>query len=115
MRQQGRIFTGRNWCAASRPDSSAVMLCGAGEGESTTDLVFPGHNLVCENGSCLSESQRLKRELPIGDLDLGRLTGERRRMTTFIQNEDTDYVCVSFETEVSAKASPICGPASVCS
>lgn len=34
---------------------SARLICGyvyagAGEGESTTDLVFPGHNLICENG-----------------------------------------------------------------
>ena len=39
---------------------SARLLCGyvyanAGEGESTTDLVFSGHNLIAENGTLLAE------------------------------------------------------------
>ncbi len=84
---------------------SARLICGyvyagAGEGESTTDLVFPGHNLICENGVLLSESRRFETGIIYGDVDLGRLNSERRRMTTFIQNEDTDYVRVSFETAV---------------
>lgn len=81
---------------------SARLICGyvyagAGEGESTTDLVFPGHNLICENGVCLSESRRFETGIVYGDVDLGRLLSERRRMTTFIQNEDRDYVRVGFE------------------
>ena len=43
---------------------SARLLCGyvyadAGEGESTTDLVFSGHNLLAENGTVLAESEPL--------------------------------------------------------
>ena len=81
---------------------SARLICGyvyagAGEGESTTDLVFPGHNLICENVVCLSESRRFETGIVYGDVDLGRLLSERRRMTTFIQNEDRDYVRVGFE------------------
>ena len=39
---------------------SARLVCGyvyanAGEGESTTDLVFAGHNLIAENGTVLAE------------------------------------------------------------
>ena len=88
---------------------SARLICGyvyagAGEGESTTDLVFPGHNLICENGACLSESRRFETGIIYGDVDLGRLNSERRRMTTFIQNEDRDYVRVSFETAVEPLA-----------
>lgn len=84
---------------------SARLICGyvyagAGEGESTTDLVFPGHNLICENGVCLSESKRFETGIIYGDVDLSRLNSERRRMTTFIQNEDRDYVFIPFETEV---------------
>ena len=81
---------------------SARLICGyvyagAGEGESTTDLVFPGHDLICENGICLSESRRFETGIVYGDVDLGRLLSERRRMNTFIQNEDRDYVRVGFE------------------
>lgn len=40
---------------------SARLLCGyvyasAGEGESSTDLVFGGHNVIAENGVILAES-----------------------------------------------------------
>ena len=84
---------------------SARLICGyvyagAGEGESTTDLVFPGHNLICENGTCMAESKKFDTGIVYADLDVARLNGERRRMTTFIQNEDKAYVRVAFETEV---------------
>ena len=40
---------------------SAKTVCGyvyadAGEGESSTDMVFSGHNMICENGTLLAES-----------------------------------------------------------
>lgn len=79
---------------------SGYVYAGAGEGESTTDLVFPGHNLICENGTCLAESGRFETGWICADLDLGRLNSERRRMTTFIQNEEADYVRVTFRTEI---------------
>lgn len=69
-------------------NQSARLICGyiyadAGEGESSTDLVFSGHNLIAENGSILTESKRFDNSMIISELDLGRLTSERRRMTTF--------------------------------
>lgn len=73
---------------------SGRLLCGyvyasAGEGESSTDLVFGGHHLICENGSLLKESVRFQNETIYGDLDIERLVGERRHVTTF-QTEDID-------------------------
>lgn len=79
---------------------SGYVYAGAGEGESTTDLVFPGHNLICENGTCLAESRRFETGFVCGDFDLGRLGSERRRMTTFIQKAEEDYVRVAFRTEI---------------
>lgn len=84
---------------------SARLLCGyiyagAGEGESTTDLVFPGHNLICENGTCLAESQRFETGIIYGDVDLGRLDYDRRRMTSFIQENEADYIRVGFSAAV---------------
>lgn len=69
-------------------NQSARLICGyiyadAGEGESSTDLVFSGHNLITENGSILTESKRFKNGMIVSELDLGRLISERRRMTTF--------------------------------
>ena len=78
---------------------SAYVYASAGEGESTTDLVFPGHNLICENGTCLAESKSFETGIIYADVDLGRLNSDRRRMATFIQSSSEEYVCVPFELE----------------
>ena len=75
----------------------AYVYAGAGDGESTTDLVFPGHDLICENGTCLAESKSFENGIVYADIDLGRLNSDRRRMTTFIQNSDVDYMHIPFE------------------
>lgn len=69
-------------------NQSARLLCGylyadAGEGESSTDLVFAGHNIIAENGSILAQTRRFTHGIAITELDLGKLVSERRRMTTF--------------------------------
>lgn len=69
-------------------NQSARLLCGyiyasAGEGESTQDLVFGGHNLICENGVILAESKRFNNECIISEIDVKRLAYDRRRMNTF--------------------------------
>ena len=66
---------------------SARLMCGyvyadAGEGESTTDLVFAGHNMIAENGALLAE-ERFGTGLIVSEADVSRLTYERRRMNTF--------------------------------
>ena len=66
---------------------SARQLCGyvyadAGEGESTTDLVFAGHNLIAENGALLVQRQ-FACGLTVSELDVDKLVFERRRNTTF--------------------------------
>ena len=66
---------------------SARLVCGyvyadAGEGESTTDLVFAGHNLIAENGVLLAQ-RRFATGLTISEIDVDRLAFERRRMNTF--------------------------------
>ncbi len=67
---------------------SARLICGyvyasAGEGESSQDLVFSGHNLIAENGTILASSRRFTTGILYGELDIRRLRAERRRMTTF--------------------------------
>ena len=66
---------------------SGRLCCGyvyadAGEGESTTDLVFAGHNMIAENGALLAE-KRFATGLTISEIDVQRLVYERRRLTTF--------------------------------
>jgi NAD+ synthase (glutamine-hydrolysing) len=67
---------------------AAYLFAGAGFGESTTDLAWDGHALVCENGNLLAESTRFADEpqLLVTELDLERLSQERMRQTTFGDN-----------------------------
>lgn len=86
---------------------SARLICGyiyanAGEGESTQDLVFGGHNIIAENGTVLSVSARFAPETIYADMDLERLTSERRRTTTFPAQEDGEYYTVEFSLDTDA-------------
>ncbi|GAA4653826.1 NAD(+) synthase [Anaerocolumna aminovalerica] len=83
-------------------NQSARLVCGyiyadAGEGESTTDLVFAGHNLIAENGTVLSESKRFENQFITSEIDIQRLMNERRRMSTFIPKGQQEHVVVEFQ------------------
>ena len=72
---------------------SGRLVCGyvyadAGAGESSTDLVFAGHNMVAENGTLLAET-RFDTGLTISEIDVDRLVYERRRMNTFTPPDTT--------------------------
>lgn len=70
-------------------NQSARLIAGyvyscAGEGESTTDVVYSGHRLICENGRLLGESGLFDGGgMTVCDIDCGLLDTERRRNTTF--------------------------------
>lgn len=84
---------------------SARLVCSyvyanAGEGESTQDLVFGGHNMIAENGNLLAVSKRFETGMICGDVDLQRLVSERRRMTTFFGADPDrmeEYQVIDFE------------------
>ena len=75
---------------------SGYVYANAGEGESTTDVVYSAHHLICENGTVLAEAKRFTNEIIYADLDLKRLEAERRKMTTFFEEETEDYRRVPF-------------------
>lgn len=80
---------------------SARLVCGyiyadAGEGESTTDCVYGGHNMIAENGTIIKESKRFTNELIYTELDLGKIVSERRRISTFQAFDKIDYVTIPF-------------------
>ena len=80
---------------------SARLLCGylyadAGEGESTTDLGFAGHDLIAENGVLLEESTLFENDIILSEIDVMRLAEERRRMNTF-SHVDEGYETVYFD------------------
>ena len=80
---------------------SAKLICGyvyadAGEGESTSDLVFSGHNLIAENGTLLSETELFCGDITISEIDLGLIKSERRLKNTFVGHAD-GYIKVPFK------------------
>ncbi len=84
---------------------SARLICGyiyanAGEGESTTDLVFGGHNIIAENGSTLAESKRFVNETIYTELDVNRILSERRKNTTFSTSKERNLMRIPFDIEI---------------
>ena len=78
---------------------AGYIYCSAGEGESTQDLVFGGHNIIAENGSILAQSKRFACETLYGELDIQRLRFERRRMNTWQPSGTAGYRIVPFHLE----------------
>ena len=75
---------------------SAYIYADAGHGESTTDMSFAAHDLICENGSLLAESAPYGAGLAVTELDLGRMVSERCRNTTF-RPDPAGYTVVGFD------------------
>ncbi len=90
---------------------SAKNICGyvyasSGVHESTTDLVFGGHNIIAENGINLAESTLFERGSSIlyGDIDYDRLKFER----TYSQNFEGSTAAFNNNTEYTrVNLSPI--------
>lgn len=86
---------------------SGRQLCGyvyadAGEGESTTDMVFAGHDLIAENGALLAQN-RFSAGLTVSEIDVGKLVYERRRNTTFTHPKEEVRRCM-FQMECAQTA-----------
>ena len=90
--------------SSSAKQIAAYIYCSAGEGESTQDLVFGGHNMIAENGTILAQAKRFVPENIYADIDIHRLRHERRRMSTFMPDNNKSYLImpVHMETEETA-------------
>jgi NAD+ synthase (glutamine-hydrolysing) len=87
---------------------SARLYCGyvyagAGQGESTSDLVFAGQCVAAENGYILSEQKWKPSEIMYSDIDVERIASERRRCSTYA-HEDSGVTAVYFDMGVSETA-----------
>ncbi len=79
---------------------SARLICGyinanAGSGESTTDVVFDGHNIIAENGRMLSPKEQDDNMIKT-IMDLKLLLGERRKNTTFKMAQERSLTVIPF-------------------
>lgn len=79
---------------------AGYIYANAGEGESTTDVVFGGHNLIAENGTILAEATRFQNETIYSEIDVARLVSERRKNTTFRMTEYTATPDVMFSLDM---------------
>ena len=82
---------------------SARLLCAylysdAGEGESTTDLVFSPHNLIYEDGHKLAEESGVSDSLLVTEIDVQKLVLERIRRQSF-GYDDNAYQRIPFTLE----------------
>jgi NAD+ synthase (glutamine-hydrolysing) len=84
--QSARCFTG-------------YVYCNAGQGESTTDVVFSGHSLIASNDSILRESSYTEEPAYIfADIDIEKLMNDRRKFNSFMgKKESGDYILVEFD------------------
>ncbi|MBQ8953267.1 MAG: NAD(+) synthase [Clostridia bacterium] len=88
-------------------NQSARLICGylyasAGMGESSQDMVYAAHNLICENGVLLVESPRYETGLTVTEIDLQLLESERRRISSFAAAETREHLTVPFSVRVEA-------------
>lgn len=65
--------------------AAAYVYTSSGVNESTTDLVFGGHALICEYGLLLAQSERFSfnEQLIISDIDIERMVSERLKNSSF--------------------------------
>lgn len=84
----------------------AYAYASAGCGESTTDLVFAGEDLIAQNGSMVAATKPFSRDVAVADVDLERLAIERQRSTTWgpVRGERLGVLEVPFSFGPSSKA-----------
>ena len=87
---------------------AAYIYACAGEGESTTDSVFAGHNMIAENGKILAE-KRFATGLCVSEIDVQKLRSERRRIGSFMTEEREDYTEIIFKYPTLANGVPETG------
>lgn len=74
---------------------SAYIYANAGEGESTTDVIFAGHNLIAENGKILAENGLFENGTVYSEIDVRSLAFERTKLTNYAKDPE-DYEIVEF-------------------
>ena len=72
--------SGKNICA--------YVYADAGVGESTTEMVFSGHNLIAENGSIIAESKPFAGAAASAEIDVAFLAAERQKINTYQSREN---------------------------
>ena len=80
---------------------SAYIYADAGDGESTTDCVYSGNNMIFECGKCLAEAKPFENGIIYGVIDIEKLSQLRCRRNTFLTKNNEEYKKVYFDTEIT--------------
>lgn len=75
---------------------SGYVCANAGEGESTTDLVFGGANLIAENGKILAETAPFESGFVCSEIDVQYLYEERVKSSIYPAADMESHVCIPF-------------------
>lgn len=67
---------------------AGYVFSSCGFGESTTDVVFAGTSIICDNGSIIAEGERfaMDRRMTAGEIDVESIRNDRRVNTTFAES-----------------------------
>jgi NAD+ synthase (glutamine-hydrolysing) len=77
---------------------AGYVYVSAGWGESTTDVVYAGNGIICENGATLAQSRRflMEPQLIISEIDVERLMHDRQRINSFMPENTAVYRTIPF-------------------
>lgn len=89
-------------CCHSARLLCAYLYAGAGYGESTTDCVFSGHQLLAECGQKLAESEPFGAGFAKSEVDLQRIAQARLQNTAFPDAGGEGYLSIGFSLPVTA-------------
>ena len=72
--------------------NAGYVYASAGNGESTTDVVYAGNGLIAENGKIIASSERFSFEpqLIVSDIDVERLRADRLRNTNYANDKSSE-------------------------
>ncbi|MDR1730950.1 MAG: NAD(+) synthase [Synergistaceae bacterium] len=87
----------------------AYLYADAGRGESSTDVVFSGHDFICENGGILAESPPFGEGWAVTEIDLQALEYDRRRMNTF-SSDSAGYTVIPFSIDLRPAGTALIRP-----
>lgn len=76
------------------------VFCSSGADESTTDLVFSGHNIISEQGKILNESTLFENGYIISEIDVEKISAERAKISTFKSQNREKYDTVYFSMPI---------------
>lgn len=80
---------------------SGYVYASAGPDESSSDLVFSGHNLIAENGSLLAEkTMQDTNEYIVSEIDLQHLLHDRMHFKTSMEEKEESTLVISFASKL---------------